>query len=191
MRNLFLIAVFAVTFGLVGIAHPNLLIAQDTVEEDLESDGPGARVRRDRGEGIPDRRENYRDRGEEVGERREDYRHRRGDRQDRREDYQDRRRSRRDHRKDFQGDRGYRRDHRRDFKRYRRSGNHRRDFRDHRRLRRDHKRDLRAHRAVRRDHKRYYSSKLDRRNRPFAKHHRYGNSGRSYKREGRGRAYRR
>ena len=35
MRNLFLIAVFAVTFGLVGIAHPNLLIAQDTVEEDL------------------------------------------------------------------------------------------------------------------------------------------------------------
>ncbi len=38
MRNLILIAVAAVAFCVVGIAHPNVLIAQDYVEEDLESD---------------------------------------------------------------------------------------------------------------------------------------------------------
>ena len=83
MRNLILIAVLAVLFCAVGIVQPNLLIAQNSVEEDLESDGPGARNRPDRVEGIRDRREDFRDRGQEVNDRGEDYRDRRGERQDR------------------------------------------------------------------------------------------------------------
>ena len=129
MRNLILIAVAAVAFCAVGIAHPNVLIAQDSVEEDLASDRPVARNRPDRGEDVRDRRETFRDRGEDVSDRR---------------------------------------------------GN-----------RRAHQRDFRAHRGVRGDHKRYYSSRPDRRNRYFAKRHRYTHSARSYRGGGWGKAHRR
>jgi hypothetical protein len=76
MRNLILMAVAAVAFCAVGIAHPNVLIAQDSVEQDLESDRPVARDRRGRSEDIQDRREDFIDRGEGVSDRREDYRDR-------------------------------------------------------------------------------------------------------------------
>ena len=169
MRNLILIAVAAAAFCAVGMAQPNVLIAQDSVEEDLASDRPVARNRPDSGEEVGDRRENFRDRGAGVSDRREDrpdrqegYRDRSGDRHDRRENYQDQRGNRRAHQRDFQDHRGFRRDHQRDF---------------------------RAHRGVRGDHKRYYSSRPDRGNRSFAKRHRYAHSARSYRGGGWGKVH--
>ena len=59
MRNLILMAVAAAAFCAVGIAHPNVLIAQDSAEENLESDRPVARDRRGRSEDIQDCREDF------------------------------------------------------------------------------------------------------------------------------------
>ena len=192
MRNLILISVAAVVFCVVGIASPNVLIAQDAAEEDLESassvaqsghtrDGDMRNRRedfRDRDGGVtglpedpPNRRESFRDREENLGDRRED-------RRARRENYQDPRRNRHDHQMNFQGHRGYR-------------GDHRRDFKSHREFGRDHKWDFRAHRKFQMDHKRYYSSRLDHRKRYFANSLRYKQSGRSYKGGGWGKAHRR
>ena len=114
MRNLILIAVAAVAFCVVGIAHPNVLIAQDFVEEDLESDRPVTRNRPDRGEDVQDRRETFRDRGEDVSDRREDRRDRREDYRDRGEDVTDRREDRHDRGEDYRDRRGDRRDRRED-----------------------------------------------------------------------------
>ena len=196
MRNSILVAVAAVAFCAAGIALPNVLIAQDAVEENLESDSPVALNRhnsdgdmqnqrenfrdRERGDNAlpedpPGRRESFRDRGQDLRDSSED---RRG----RREDYQDRRRNRSDSQRDFQGRRGYRGDHRKGFWSHRGDRrSYRSDFRGHRGFGRDHKRDFEAQRKVQRDHKRYYSSRLDHRKPYFAKRHRYKHSDRAYR----------
>jgi hypothetical protein len=157
MRNLILMAVAAVAFFVVGIANPKVLIAQDSIEADLESDRPFTRNRPDRGEDVQARQETFRNRAENLSDRRE---------------------NRRVAKKDFQRYPEYR-------------GDHRRDFRGHREFRRDQKRDFQAQRGIRGGHKHNYFSKPDRRNRHFAKRHRYAYSTRSYKGRGWSIAHRR
>ncbi len=196
MRNLALIAALTVMFCALGIARPGVSIAQNSVEEELESSRSGPRDRGNAGEDRRVGREDFREGGQgladrrEADDRRENYRDRS---RDRRGDYQDRRWNRRAPREDYRGNRQHRRDHRRDFRSQR--DKHRKHFKDHRRFRqshrkylrdhrggrRDSKRHFRTHQGFRRDHKRYYSSRTGARHRSFAKPHRYGDVGRQHK----------
>ena len=62
MRNIILLTVATVVFCAVGIAYPSVLIAQDTVEEDLESDRPVVRNQHNKDRDMRNRQEGYRDR---------------------------------------------------------------------------------------------------------------------------------
>ena len=106
MRSTILLAMAAVIFCAVGTVYPNVSIAQDAVEENLESASPVVRNQHNRDRDMRNRQEGFRDRRgrtteppedpldqrESLNDDREDFNNRREDRQANREYYQDRKR---------------------------------------------------------------------------------------------------
>ena len=185
MRHLLLSMVAAAAFITTGMTLPDLSIAQDAVDNGLETDRPVKQGRHNIDAGIRNLRDSVRDSGEVDRDR---YARRRvsgendqtdrWNRNPRENDGQIQRRHGRDHGKYVTSHSG-------------RSYNHGKSFGQHRASRHDHRQHLRSHQGFQRDHKRYYSRKPVPRHKHFAKHHRLGPQAKHHRTGGWAKAYRR